>query len=296
MNDYLIKYKISTVAELIRPFEFKGYELSSFTPEWWDCDAWVASKVINAKSANEARFEFINGLIPIVEKCSVVSQCAFRLIANSYIIYKQTNNSEGIVYVNFVRPVGYTGLHFDEDEIAQLPKLSSIPNQQAFMYIAEAANATTFYSRLAMLLSAVEALAGEIIHGKSVITNHEAIKEIIGIELHEQLYRYGTGLRNKLLHGNIVAHHLFDGLSDLVYEKIRAYLRKNYEIHMQDDVVHPQRNFHGNFQYLSTFMKLKSTSNLNLNDIEIAMDNDNPKHVEKEKELFSYYSNTPEDY
>lgn len=296
MNDYLIKYKITTVAELIEPFEFEGYEFTSYTPEWWECDAWVASKVISAKNAGEARFKFINGLMPVVEKCSVVSQCAFRFVANTYIIYKLTNNPEKIVYIYFVRSVEHTGLNFDEDEVTQLTKLAAVPNQQAFMYIAEAANATTFYSRLTMLLSAVEAFAGEVRKGKSVMTNHAAIKGILGGELHEKLYKYGTGLRNKLLHGNFEAHYLFDGLSDQVYNKIRTYLRENFDVQMSEDVIDPQRNFHENFMYTSMFMGFNDPPNLDLKEIEIAVDDDKPEHVEKEQEIFTYYSGNPENY
>src|SRR5574338_133549 len=98
MNDYLIKYKIATVAELVTPFELEGYQFTSYHKDWWEGDAWVASKVIKAKSAGEARFEFMKNLIPQVEKCSVVSECAFRFVANSYVIYKQTNNPEKIIY------------------------------------------------------------------------------------------------------------------------------------------------------------------------------------------------------
>ena len=39
MNEYLIKYKISTVAELISSFEFEGYNFSSYKEYWWSCDA-----------------------------------------------------------------------------------------------------------------------------------------------------------------------------------------------------------------------------------------------------------------
>jgi hypothetical protein len=164
------------------------------------------------------------------------------------------------------------------------------------MYITEAANATTFYSRLTMLLSAVEAFAGEINIGKTVVTNHEAIKAMLGNELHEKLYKYGTGLRNKLLHGNFGAHHLFDGLSDQVYNKIRTYLRESFDVQMNEDVVDPQRNFHENFQSASMFMKFNDPPNLDLKEIEIAVDDDNPERVEKEREIFTYYSGNPDNY
>ena len=170
MDDYLIKYKIATVAELFKPFEFDGYEFAPYDQkECCNCDAWVASKIIKANTYSDAISKFIKGLIPQIEKCSVVSECAFRIVANSFFVYKQTNNPEKIIFIYFVQDVGHTGLQFDEEQISELPKMATIPNQQAFMYIMEASNATTFYTRLTMLLSAVEALAGEITIGNSVI-------------------------------------------------------------------------------------------------------------------------------
>lgn len=296
MDDYLIKYKIATVAELINPFVLEGYELTSYIKNWWESDAWVASKVINANNAGEARFEFMNGLIPQIEKCSVISQCAFRFVANSYIIYKKTNNPEKIVYIYFVRSVSHTGLHFDEEEIAQLPKLLSVSNQKAFLYISEAANATTFYTRLTMLIAAVEAFAGEITKGGKIMTNQEEIKKILGKELFDKLYQYGKGLRHKLLHGNLGAHHLFDGLTDEIYNKIRTYLRKSFDVQISENVVQPQRNFYGNFECAKMFMKFINEPVLDLKEIEEAIDDDKPSHFEKERKIFTYCGESPKDY
>lgn len=51
----------------------------------------------------------------------------------------------------------------------------------------------------------------------------------------------------KLLHGNVQAHHLFDGLTDEIYGKLLDYLRATYDIQILEGVVHPQRNFYDNF-------------------------------------------------
>ncbi len=295
MNDYLIKYKIATVAELVEPFEFEGYQFSSYTNEWWNCDAWVASKVVKANTSGEARFEFVKGLIPQIEKCSVISECAFRFVANSYFIYKQTHNPEKIIFIYFVRNVGHTGLQFENDQVAQLPKMASIPNQQAFMYIMEASNATTFYTRLTMLLSAVEALAGEIKKGKTIVTNHQEIERILGKDLHDKLYKYRSGLRNKLLHGNFGAHHLFDGLTDDIYNKLVSFLKTTYDIQIQKGVVHPQRNFYDNYQYTSMFMQFNKEPILDLKEVTETIDERVQSRV-KEKEIFTYYAGRPRDY
>ncbi len=296
MNDYLINYKIATVAELIQGFSSGGYDFSPYTKKWWNCNAWVASKVIGANSAGEARYKFMKDLIPEVQKFSVVSQCAFRLIANSYFIYRKTNNPDKVIFVYYVRDVGHTGLHFDTQEIEQLPKFDSIPNMNSLYYIMEAANAGTFYTRLSMLLAAAEGFAGEISGNGQVRTDQPALKAILGVELYDKLYPYGTGLRHKLVHGNIQNHQLFDGLADAVYDKLTQYLKSQFDIQLEENVVHPQRNFYGNFQYASTFEKLKDDSFLDLKTIEDAFDENNPKRYEIEANIFDGYVDTPQDY
>lgn len=296
MNNYLINYKIATVAELIESFSLDGYDFSSYTKEWWNCDAWVASKVIEANNAGEARYKFINGLILQIEKCSVISQCAFRIVANSYFIYKKTNNPDKIIYIYYVRDVGHTGLHFDTKEIKQLPKFDSVSNKKGLFYIMEAANATTFYTRLSMLLAAAEGFAGEVKIKNQTRTNPIVLQEILGTELHKKLYAYGTGLRHKLLHGNIEAHYLFEGLTDEIYDKLRKYLNAEFDIQLKENVVHPQRNFYDNYQYASTFEKLKDESCLNLRLIEEVFDENNPKRHETERLIFNGYVQGPKDY
>jgi hypothetical protein len=43
--------EIATVGELVTPFELEGYLFTSYAKDWWEADAWVASKIIRAKSA-----------------------------------------------------------------------------------------------------------------------------------------------------------------------------------------------------------------------------------------------------
>jgi ribosomal protein S19E (S16A) len=232
----------------------------------------------------------------VIEKFSVVSQCAFRLAANTYVIYKQTNNAEKILYIYFVRKTGHTGLHFDEEQQEQLVKLEKLPNQKAWFYINEAANATTFYTRLAMLIGAVEGIAGEkTIKGRKK-TNFEVSKKILGEELYKKMYEQGKGIRHQLLHGNVNTEEIFDGLNDELYTKIRIYLKTEYNVELYEDVVHPQRNFHDNFEYAGMFMKFVNEPVLDLKIIEDAVDDDKPQHHLKQKEIFTYLGETPKSY
>ncbi len=296
MNNYLIQSKVGTVAELIKPFEAAGFYFRSYSDEFWNCDAWVATKEVKAETGGEARSIFYRELIPCIERFSVVSQCAFRIVANSYFIYKKTNNLEKIVYIYYVREVGHTGLHFDQEEIEQLSKFDSISNKASLMYISEAANASTFYTKLAMLLSAAESFAGQIFKKGQVKTNHAELSKILGGELHDRLYKYEVGLRHQLFHGNIKSHDLFDGLTETVYDKLREYLKTKYDIELDPRVVHPQRNFNGNYQAASTFDKLIDEKYLDLKLIEPAFDEDNPNRHKIWRSMFSDYVRQPYSY
>ena len=93
MNKYLIKYKIATLAELIESFSYEGFQFDAYDKEnFYNCDAWVASRTIEAETAGEARSLFISELTPLIERFSVISQCSFRLVSNTYVISKLTSN------------------------------------------------------------------------------------------------------------------------------------------------------------------------------------------------------------
>ena len=296
MNKYLIQYKLATVAELFDSFSYGGYDFSNYSKDWQSCDAWIVSKEIEADNSGIARYTFIKDLIPCIERFSTISQCAFRINANSYFIFRTTNNPENIIYIYYVKSTPPVGLHFDKEEIEQLDKLLKIPNQKACMYIMEATNATTFFTRLTMLIGAVESLAGEITKGKVVSTDKNELINILGDSLYKKLFDYGTGLRNKLFHGSITDTQIFDGLNDEIYCKIRTYLRVKYGVEMSETVVQPQRNFHDNFEYTATFEKFNGIPNLDLKQIEEAFVDDVLEHVQKEQKMFTYCTEKVVDY
>lgn len=278
MNKYLIKYKLATVSELIKPFTLEGYEFSSYDPEWWHSDGWVASKEIEAENAGKARHEFMKGLFLLVPELSVISQCAFRYIANSYFIYRLTNNPEKKIYVYFVREVPPVGLHFDDGELANLMKIHNIPNKHGLFFIADAANGGSFYTDLSMLIIGVEGLAGEVQIGRTKKTNQVVLKEILGEELFTKLYPYGEGLRNILFHGKVKNHAEFDGLVEEVYVRVRTYLKTKYDISLDENVVNPQRSFHGNFEQASALEAFRGSPVLDLKLVHESFDDRQNRH------------------
>lgn len=279
---------------MIKPFSYKGFDFTSYDKEWWKGNAWVASRKVKCKNGGEARFTFLNELLPLIDRFSVISQCTFRFIANTYFIYKLTNNPEKRLFIHYVRSVRPTGLHFGEKEIQQLNKLDKVPNKGGLFFILEAANATTYYTRLTMLIMAVEGLAGEIRDKGQIRTDHESIKKILGRELWGRLYTYGIGLRNKLFHGNITDHAAYEKIADEIYKRIVQYLKNEFKVEVEENVVQPQRGFYGNFETADMFLGFKSEPTLELKTIEEAVDE--KKSNDKYRELFEYLGNPKTSY
>lgn len=292
---YLIQYKIATVAKLVEPFTHKGFEFSSYS-DWWKSDAWVASRVIHATRATEARKVFVAELRKLIDEFSTISQCAFRFVLNPYFIYKLDENLNKEIYIWHVRPVDPVGLQFDKEEIDELSKFEKIKNKSGLYFLSESANATTFYTNLVMLISALEGFAGEVTTNGKIFTDKNELKRILGQRLYEKLYRYETGLRHKLLHGKILSLAEYEGLTEEVYEAIRAYLIKDYDINISEDVVHPQRNFHGNYEAAGTFMAFKDKPLLDLREIEKAMNASRDGDQSYEISLFTYSGENHERY
>ncbi len=268
MSRYRIVYKIKTVAELVHPFEFGGYNFLQYSQEFWEDDCWVADRTVEATNFAEAFNQFKLDLIPIIEQCSSVSQCAFQIFGGSYLIYRLDNNPDKVVYIFLVKTYGHVGLLFDKQEIDQLQNTSKVANKNGFMYIMDATNCTTYYSRLSMLMSAVEAFAGEEDKAKIRRTNKTEMIAILGKELYDKLYLYGVGLRHKLVHGNISDHNEFAGLTDEIYSKIRDYLSSKYDIEINSKVVDPLRNFSDGGQFTRLFYKFRSEPVFELKSIE----------------------------
>jgi len=264
-------------------FSFEPYDHR----EWYRCGAWIASKTITATNCVKAFSSFLRNILIPVSKCSVISQCAFRLVGNSYFIYRENQNSEKVIFICHVYSTGYTGLHFTDHEIMQLPKFNAIPRKQALFFIMEAANASTFYTRLVMLLAATEALVGEIKKGKKVETNKKALRRILGSTLFDKFYAYGTGLRHKLIHGNLdtKTHRRFNGLAKKMYDRLRDYFKNEFGIQLNERVVHPQRNFYDNFYRADMFWKLKDEKFLNLRLIENALNSNQVTNIMLESSI-----------
>ena len=83
---------------------------------------------------------------------------------------------------------------------------------------------------------------------------------------------------------------------DEIYSKIAEYLEAEFDIQLETNVVHPQRNFYGNFEQTSMYMKFKEEPILDLKNIEEAVDDRYGNKPNQEMKIFNYVGEHPKDY
>lgn len=261
MNTYLIEHKIKTLTELWehaegrQDFEFRGFKFRQ-----WDFtiadgaigDAWIAHKEIQADSFLDAINSFRKELMDIVRRISFVSQCFATADVEPFFVVKLNNNIDQIFFLSFFKENGSVPLHFDEDEKESLKKLESFHQPVAFEYIAQSTRSATHTTRLAMLIIALESIAGEITPGK---TNMKYIEEEILKDkiLHDEIFQFGTGIRNKIFHGKDIVSG--KDYAKIIYDKIVAYFNDKYDIKIDTSVVQPQRVPFGNYLGYRAWLK-----------------------------------------
>lgn len=253
MNKYLIEHKIKTLTELWdhaldkQDFEFRGFNFRQWDFTFADGalgDAWIARKEVEANDFLEAINNFRKELFDIVRRVSFVSQCFATADVEPFFALRLNDNPEQKFFLSYFKESGHVPLHFEENEKESLKKLESFHHPVAFEYIAQSTRSATYTTKLAMLIIALESIAGEISPGK---TNMQYIKnEILKDEvLHKEIFEYGNGIRNKIFHGKDVVGG--KDYAQIIYSKIVAYFNEKYGAKINTEVVGPQRVPFGNY-------------------------------------------------
>ena len=258
--EYLIQHRIKTLAQLFEPFEDKGFRFEqwNFTiQEGPTGDAWIASKTVQAEGAAAAINKFMEDLLPIVDRVAFVSQC-FALVETESFMIERQERSGGVFYFRHAREVPPVPLHFDEHSVKSLRSLESFDEKgDVFRMLREAANASTFYTRFAMLTSTLEAIAGQRTVGRKIETDKEAIKQILQDDkLYEDLFGYGSGVRNQLLHGTKVTLTPGRPYVEDIYRAIVRFFNTQ-GAGLNERVVDPMRHFFNNYEERRGWLKMK---------------------------------------
>lgn len=256
-KNYLIQYKVRTVAHLFESIEVGGFTFRAYDQiEPHLTQDWVAEKTVRAEGFERAGKIFTDELLPIIDALSAQSQCAFSILGASFYILRLEQESNKALYMHVARDTNSVGMHLGGEDVQDVEKLSSIERPAALSFLREATVAYTAQTALTMCVIAAESLAGQ---GRTTgsceecqhkyaysATNREELEEILGDELYGTLYRQHGALRNKLFHGVPIDDAA--GLNGLVYAKIHEYLTSKLGLKDRSSMINAPRTF-ANFQY-----------------------------------------------
>ncbi len=313
MNEYQIEYRVQTLAQLYEsePFSYNGFDFFQweFTPSHAPTGhAWLARKTIQAPEFRSAYKCFTDDLYPLVDKISFVSQCTASLISQPYIIRKLNSNERNLIYIHCSYEANGVPLGFLNLQIKALKKLEKFKEKgDVFATLREATNANSFYTTFAMLAAALEAIAGEANKKGRKATDHEYIKREIlqDEELWENIFGYGTGYRNKLLHGINIEPELHlvedENIIDRIYVCINRYFKEKHGVILKENITNPRRTITGNFRRWRGWIKPNSPATpLDLRFIwegyKSMRNEDGIKEEGKSNELFTHLMSEPSGY
>lgn len=252
MPEYIIQHKIDTLLNLWEPFEFRGYRLSPYNIDWaaGRHDGWLAEKSIEANSVDEAFATFTDQLYKLVDRIAFIGQCHTTVDLETFAILKP--DDDRFLY-RFSKNRGAVPLHFNEEEIASLERLEGYEETgDVFRYLREATNSPAFYTRLVMLVSALEAMAGELRENGFRDVDREYIaEEILGDkELCDRLFGMGQGIRNQILHGGFVDPDIHGEVNynGKIFEAIIDYFNERHGAQIDKTAVGRPRTISGNYK------------------------------------------------
>lgn len=260
MNRYFIQHHIKTLAQLWEPFEYSGYKFSAWKIDYTEGHqaGWLAQKEVVQSSIDNAWKEFLVEFIEVVEKIAFVSQCYTSFELQPFIIFR---NDRDEVFFRYAQERAPVPLHFNKDEIKSLENLESYTKNKVFTYLRESTNAGSFYTRFAMLVAALEAMAGEIETESTRTTDKKYIadKILLDTDLCNKIFEYGSGIRNQMLHGREIDLQIHGDIkyNEKIYESIIKYFNENYNLKVDTKIVNPQRTFPGTYHTWRGWLKRK---------------------------------------
>ena len=255
MPEYIIHHKIDTLLQLWEPFDFREFR---FRPcpidvERGRHDGWVAEKNVVADTFEEAFRAFSDELYRLVDRIAFIGQCHTTVELEAFVILKPGDDR---FFYRHSSKRGPVPLHFGGEEIESLAALEGYEETgDVFRYLREATNATTFYTMLVMLVSALEGMAGEAPKNGYRRVDHQYIADVIlrDEELCGRLFRGGRGIRNQILHGGFVDDHLHGATNynQTVYDAIIDYFNEHHGAKIDKNAKARPRTIIGNYDLWS---------------------------------------------
>lgn len=275
MNRYLIQQKIKTLSivegnsavfgvkadELKAEMELDGFKFRQWQSnlrDGWLGEGWVAEIEVEATDGIQALNNALGQLWKIIPKVCFISQCSMDFDSQSFLILKQTDNEERKFFYRYTYAQKDSGLHFGQKEMESYKDLNSYPYPSVFRYLQESNNSSTYFPKLSLLLSALEAMSGKVEKTKedgSIITiyNKDLMIKILGGELYNKVFG-ANGLRHRFYHGDF-DFQLDKDYVDEIYWAIIKYFNSEYKTKLSLEVKSPQRHFYDNYYETKLWIK-----------------------------------------
>lgn len=294
-NKYLIQKKVKTPIEAEGTFEIHGFRIEPYREPFQD--DLLITREIEASNGIEALKTFLVELEPVLDSIAVTTQTmVFPLAMGSMLAYRLNDNPNRLFFAQIAEESQIVGMTLTEEAIKDAEKLLTGSEAVAMTYLREAINAFSSTHKLAMLISAAEALAGSAkVQGKCKEcgatyeypgTNREALKKILGEELYKQIY-IETRIRHKLAHGGDAEMPEAVEIAEKMYYRIvLVYLKEKYKLDSLVEISGAPRGF--TFEYSRSGCRMIADGTPSLRQIEVEWNSHS-------HEIF-YFDSLPNDY
>lgn len=245
---------------------------------YWTHDYWLAGADIDAPNYIEAWRQFIQKLVRIVPRMTLISQCYMEHLAQPVLIKR---NDKDVAFIRWVFDRRPAHLMFMDQERTALDRLLAHPDlpKEFFYYWRDAVNTFGYSSKLLLMLSAVEALTGVTYamrqEKKWKRLYYDRLEQILGPDLKKVFWGtekdHNNALRHRLSHGEYFDPNdttSIDYVSDVHRSVIRYFNERIFKNDLLDEtIVNPQRHLLGNADQARSFIRSKGEAELCLKDV-----------------------------
>ena len=226
---------------------FSSWERNPY--ERWKSGAWLAEADIYAKDLGDAMKKYSRTMSRIVSRIAFVGQA---YINDRYGPMMVRRTDKDFAFTRSIILRDASSLDFMDEELRALELLlanKEVPDTFYF-YWNDAVNTAGYTGKLMLMLGAIDSFA---VRGKRRATR----MRILGEELADELYADGTGLRNRLIHGEYLNETDGKNYVELIHKKVLEHFNKDIigEDALKLDILRPQRHFDENYEGARLFIR-----------------------------------------
>ena len=224
--------------------------------EFWRAGEWLVETSLTADNLQTALMQYSQKMSRIIPRIAFVGQAYINDRFGSIFI-KRDDKDFG--WFRSIIERDRVSLDFMDEELEALEELvgnTDVPDT-FYSYWNDAVNTTSYTGKLLLMFGAIDSFATR---GQ----RRQKRTEILGDELTTEIYAEGTGLRNRLTHGEYLNANDGKNYVELVHKKVLQYFNQSVlgKDILELNVVGPQRHFTENYEGMLIFVKQKDDEHL----------------------------------